>query len=252
MTDKKKNTYFASDFHLGVPDYASSRKREDKIVEWLNSIQNHLKELYLLGDIFDFWFEYKRVIPKGFIRIQGKLAELSDSGVKIYLFKGNHDLWMKDYFIKELNIEIIDEPLFKTIGEKKFYIAHGDGLGPGDIGFKFIKRIFIGKLNMWLFRWIHPDAGIKLANFFSGKSRMKNSIMDDTFLAEDEFLVQHARKVIENNDVDFLLFGHRHFPITYKLNDKSTYVNLGDMITHNTYAVFDGNELELKTFEPNT
>ena len=248
MSDKPGNIFFASDFHLGAPDYDSSRKREDKIVAWLNQIQPNLKELYLLGDVFDFWFEYKHVIPKGFIRLQGKLAELSDAGIKIYIFKGNHDLWMKDYFTKELNIEIIEKPIIKQFGNKSFYLAHGDGLGPGDLGFKFIKRIFIGKINKWLFRWLHPDIGITLANFFSGKSRVKNYVVNDSFLGEDEWLVQHARKVIEKHEVDFLLFGHRHYPKYYKLNDKSVYVNLGDMISHNTYAEFDGEFLELKTF----
>jgi UDP-2,3-diacylglucosamine hydrolase len=247
MSDLKPNIYFASDFHLGAPDYASSRKRENKITGWLDSIKKDAKELYLLGDIFDFWFEYRKVIPKGFIRLQGKLAELSDLGVKIYIFKGNHDLWMKKYFAEEINAEIIDKPIIKQIGSKIFYLAHGDGLGPGDRGFKFIKRIFVGKFNQFLFRCLHPDLGIKLASFFSGKSRVKNYKVNDHFYGEDEWLVIHSRKILETQAIDYFIYGHRHFPQLYPLNEQSTYLNLGDMITHNTFAVFDGEKIQLKT-----
>jgi len=247
MSDSKK-IYFASDLHLGAPDYKSSRNREKTFTDWLESIQLDASELYLLGDVFDFWFEYKYVVPKGYIRLLGKLAELSDSGIKISIFQGNHDLWMKDYFFKEFNAEIISHPIIRRFNDKIFYLAHGDGLGPGDNTYKMINRIFRGKINQKLFRWLHPDLGARLANFFSASSRLSHSENDFEFKNEDEALVKHSRQILENQHIDYFVYGHRHIPVEYSLSEKSKIIVLGDMFKNYSFAEFDDNTLELKYF----
>ena len=175
----QKKIYFVSDFHFGVPDTENSRKREDLFVRWLDSIKMDAEEIFLMGDLFDFWFEYKTVVPRGYTRLLGKLAEISDSGIKIHLFRGNHDMWAFDYLNKELQIEIHRDPEIKVFNNKVFYLAHGDGLGPGDRGYKFIKKVFQCRINQWLFRWIHPDIGIHLGLFWSKKSRYANQNRED-------------------------------------------------------------------------
>jgi UDP-2,3-diacylglucosamine hydrolase len=248
MSDNLAKIYFASDFHLGAPDMEASRKREKNIVNWLDSISD-ATELYLLGDLFDFWFEYNKVVPKGFVRLLGKLATMSDNGVKITIFLGNHDLWMKKYFTQELNATIVSEPIVKEFNGQKFYLAHGDGLGPGDHGYKFINKIFKSRFNQFLFKWLHPDIGIGLANYFSSKSRAIHYENDHLFHKEKEWLIIHSRNLLKQEHFDYFIYGHRHFPIKYQLGENSYYVNLGDWIQHFTYAVFDGSNLELKIFE---
>lgn len=244
-----KKIYFASDFHLGVPDAESSLIREKLLVRWLNEIRGDAAEIYLVGDLFDFWFEYDTAVPRGFTRFLGKLAELSDSGIPIHIFTGNHDMWMFDYLETELNITLHREPIIKEYSGKKFLIGHGDGLGPGDHGFKLIKQVFANKVSQWLFAKLHPDWGIKLAQFWSGRSRDNND--DAKFLGEDgEWLVQYAKKKLQTGHFDYFIFGHRHMPLYIKVGTDSLYINLGDWISHNTYAVFDGERLELKKFNP--
>jgi UDP-2,3-diacylglucosamine hydrolase len=210
-----------------------------------------LKSVYLVGDIFDFWFDYKTVVPKGFVRILGKLAELSDRGVELHLFTGNHDVWFFDYFEKELNAKIYRNPLEISIGNKNFFIAHGDGLGPGDYGYKFIKKIFRNPFCQWLFRWLHPDIGVSLANFFSKTSRASQD-EHKPFLGEDkEWLIIFANDQLKKSpDIDYFIFGHRHLAQDLVLkNGKSRYVNLGHWFGEGNYAVFDGQELYLKKFD---
>jgi len=248
--ENQKKIYFASDFHLGLPNYETSRLREDKIVRWLNSIKADAAEIFLVGDIFDFWFEYKTVVPKGFIRILGCLAEISDAGIPLHVFTGNHDLWMNDYLTSELNAKVYFEPRLFTLGNKQFYIGHGDGLGPGDYGYKRLKKVFTNPFCKWLFRWLHPDAGIQLANYFSAKSRAKTGTADEIFLGEDkEWLIIYTKQMAKKMDVDFFIFGHRHFAIDYVINEKKRYINLGDWIKLNTYGVFDGNSMQLLKWE---
>ena len=242
-----KKIYFASDFHLGAPNYEKSLAREKLIVQWLDSIKTDAAEIYLLGDLFDFWFEYKTTIPKGFIRFLGKLAELSDSGIPIHIFTGNHDMWMKNYLQQELNVPIYYEPITKIFNGKKFYLGHGDGLGPGDNGYKIIKKIFSNALCQWLFARIHPNLGMSIANSWSKHSRDNGD--DEVFRGvKNEWLAQYCKEVLEKEHFDYFIFGHRHLPLDIKLNDKSTYVNLGDWLSYFTYAVFDGEKLELKKF----
>lgn len=245
-----KKTYFASDFHLGVDARLTSQEREKQIVRWLEMAARDAEAIYLVGDIFDFWFEYKRVIPKGFTRLLGKLAELTDNGIPIYYFTGNHDMWVFQYFEEELGIPTYRAPIEREIGGKKFLIGHGDGLGPGDHGYKFLKKVFSNKLSQWVFARLHPNLGIHLGNYFSGTSRHKNK-ESATFLGEDqEWLCQYANESIQTKDIDYFVFGHRHIPIDRLLkNGKSRYINLGEWLSHNSYAVFDGENISLERFE---
>lgn len=242
-----KKVYFASDFHLGIPDRTTSLEREKRICAWLDGIKADAGLLYLVGDLFDTWFEYKNVIPKGYIRFLGKLAELSDGGLQIEAFTGNHDLWMLGYFEKELNIPVHHHPIEREINGKKFFIGHGDGLGPGDHGYKFIKKIFRNKACQWLFGILPPYIGMGIAGYFSRKSRAQTGQTDEVFLGEDkEWLVVYSKEMLQTAHYDYFVFGHRHLPLDIKLNDKSRYINLGDWIKYDSYAVFDGTDLVLK------
>ncbi|MEN9697145.1 MAG: hypothetical protein RLZ56_566 [Bacteroidota bacterium] len=245
-----KKIYFLSDFHLGAPNEVASRKREDRLVRFLNHAKQDAAAFFIVGDIFDFWFEYKTVVPKGFVRILGCLAQISDAGIPLHIFTGNHDLWMQDYFTKELNAQVYFEPHPFTLGGKQFLIGHGDGLGPGDYGYKRLKKIFTSPFCQWLFRWLHPDAGIRLANYFSAKSRVKTGAADEVFLGEDkEWLIIYTKEQAQKMQVDYFVFGHRHFAIDFPINEQSRYINLGDWIRLNTYGVFDGTQMQLLTWE---
>ena len=243
----KTKIYFASDFHLGVPTHAESLEREKKIISWLDEIKEDAKSIYLLGDIFDFWFEYKAVVPKGFVRLLGKLAELSDNGTDIFLIKGNHDLWMYDYLPKEVGVQIIKDKTILRENGKKIFLAHGDGLGPGDFGYKMIKKIFTNKMCQWLFTRLHPNFGLGIAHFWSKISRIANNKNPEQFLGEEkEWLVSYCKEKQKENPVDYYIFGHRHLPLEIEIDTKTKYINLGDWIHHNSYAVFDGENLILE------
>ncbi|HEY9561290.1 MAG TPA: UDP-2,3-diacylglucosamine diphosphatase [Anseongella sp.] len=244
----KTKIYFASDFHLGTPTHAKSREREDRIVRWLDLVQEDASAIYLLGDLFDFWFEYRTVIPRGFIRLQGKLAEIADKGIPLYFFTGNHDMWMFDYFTRELGVEIYREPVIREYNGKRFYIGHGDGLGPGDRRYKFLKRFFNSSLCQRLFACLHPDLGMGIAQRWSKSSRAAND-QKETFLGQDkEWLVIYAKELLKKEHFDYFVFGHRHLPLDIRISSGSRYVNLGDWLHYNSYAVFDGQDLELNYF----
>lgn len=249
MSKELKKIYFASDFHLGVPTYEESRAREKAIVEWLDYIEEDAEQVFLVGDIFDFWFEYKHSIPKGYIRLQGKLAQMVDKGIKVNFFIGNHDMWMFDYFEQEIGVKIYrKEQEFELLGTK-FFIGHGDGLGPGDRGYKFIKKVFANKFCQWCFARIHPNFGIGMANYWSRKSRAQEK-EPQQFLGEDkEWLVAYTREKSKIVDAKYFIFGHRHLPIEFDLPNGSKYINLGDWINHRTYGAFDGNEMKLLKWE---
>jgi len=242
--------YFASDFHLGAPSHDASLAREKRLVQWLDEIKPQAAALYLLGDVFDFWFEYRKAVPKGFVRFLGKIAEFTDHGIPVHFFAGNHDLWVFDYLPNETGMVIHRKPYRVTLGDKKFYLAHGDGLGPGDGTFKLLKKIFSNSLAQWLFARVHPNLGIGLAHKWSLGSRNEHATPDDFRGEENEMLVQHARQVLKQEYFDYLIFGHRHIVLDHPLNESSRYVNLGDWLHHFTYGVFDGNTLELKKFVP--
>jgi len=245
-----KKIYFASDFHLGVPDYQKSLDREKRIIRWLDEISCDASEIYLMGDVFDFWFEYRTVVPRGFVRLLGKLAQLSDQGVIIHFFTGNHDMWAFDYLQKEIGVRMYRNPIIREIHGKKFYLGHGDGLGPGDTGYKILKRFFASKACQWLFARMHPNASIALGKFWSGKSRKVNSLDDEKFLGEDkEWLAIHCRQVLQKEHIDYFIFGHRHLIIDMQVGENSRYVNLGEWIFKPAYAVFDGSRLEVIAFQ---
>jgi UDP-2,3-diacylglucosamine hydrolase len=244
-----KKIFFASDFHLGVPNPEESLKREKLIVAWLDSIKHEAHSIYLLGDIFDFWFEYKYTIPKGYIRLLGKLAELRDAGIPIFFFTGNHDMWMFGYFPDELGIPIYRDPQLLHIGSQKLLIGHGDGLGPGDHTYKFIKKFFNSPVCQWLFARLHPNLGFWIARTWSRKSRITNMKREEKFEGEEgEFLWVYCRELEKIKHHDFYIFGHRHLPLDLKVSESSRYINLGEWVHFNTYAVYDGTNVELKTF----
>lgn len=244
-----KKIYFASDQHFGAPNPAESKKRETHFIQWLDEIKNDCQILYLVGDLFDFWFEYKTVVPRGHVRLLGKLAELSDSGIKIHFFTGNHDMWVFDYLPEEIGMELHHEPIEREYNGKQFYIGHGDGLGPGDHGYKFIKKVFRNKLCQWLFARLHPNFGIGLANYFSRSSRAATGGNDKTYLGEEnEWLAIYAKEKLQEKHYDYFVFGHRHLPLDLTIGENSRYINLGDWISDFTYAIFDGSKLTLEEY----
>jgi len=252
MSSMDKKIYFASDFHLGAPTYSESLIREKKIVNWLEEIQNDAEEIYLVGDIFDFWFEYKHAIPKGFVRLQGKIAELTDRGIGIHFFTGNHDMWMFGYHEKELGVIIHREPIIVKAQGKTIFIGHGDGLGPGDRGYKFIKKVFENRFFQWCFARLHPNFGIGVANYFSKTSRAATGNDDEHFLGEnEEWLALYSKEVLKEREIDYFIFGHRHLPLQIEVGKNSFYYNLGDWLKYNTYGTLSNGEFSLKTYPTN-
>lgn len=247
MSESSRSTvYFASDFHLGAPDYERSLAREKKIVDWLDSVSKDASEIFLVGDIFDFWFEYKRAIPRGFVRLQGKIAEITDSGVPVHIFTGNHDMWIFDYLPKELGVQIHREPIVREFNGKKFYIGHGDGLGPGDRGYKFLKKVFRNRFCQWCFARLHPNFGIWLAEKSSKTSRAYTGNSDEVFHGEEkEWLVIYSKDQLKKEHFNYFIFGHRHLPLSISVGENSTYYNLGEWINYSTYLRVDENGAEL-------
>ena len=244
-----KKIFFLSDFHLGVPDAKSSSDREKLIVRFLEEIRHEAHTIFIVGDMFDFWYEYRKVVPRGFVRLLGKIAELTDAGIAIHFFVGNHDMWMKDYFQKELNVPVYFEPQEFLFNEKVFLIGHGDGLGPGDHGYKRLKKVFRNPVCQWLFGILPPAIGIGIADYSSRKSRAATGQTEEHFLGEEkEWLLIYCKDTLREKKIHFFVFGHRHLPIDYRLEDSSRYINLGDWISFFTYAVFDGTDMELKAY----
>lgn len=244
-----KKIYFLSDFHLGAPDHASSLEREKQVVRFLDSIRDEAAEIFFVGDMFDFWYEYRTVVPKGFVRLLGKLGELADAGIPLHFFVGNHDMWMRDYFQQEFNMPVYYGPMEFERNGKKLLIGHGDGLGPGDHGYKRLKKVFRNPVSKFLFGIFPPMMGMGLANYLSRRSRAQTGATEETFLGEDkEWLLIYCKEQLRKKKIDFFIFGHRHLPIDFRLNESSRYINLGDWIRYFSYAVFDGEKMELKSF----
>lgn len=252
-----KKIYFFSDAHLGIPDMESSRIREMKLVRFLDQIKKDALEIYILGDLFDFWFEYKTVIPKGFTRLLGKLAEITDSGIPIHFFRGNHDIWAFNYLNEELGMIIHRKPITKELLGKTFFLAHGDGLGRGDKGYKFLKWIFERKTNQWLFRWLHPDWGLAMGLFWSRRSRYANEARETKERIEpvqrsieNSRLPQFAKSLLQQGEkIDYFVMGHWHIVRNIELEKNSRFIFLGDWISRFSYGVFDGETFEMKYFE---
>ena len=246
-----KKIFFLSDFHLGTQDPATTRLQERKIVAFLEKIRSQACGVFILGDAFDFWYEYRKVVPKGYVRLLGKLAELTDEGIPVHFFVGNHDMWMKDYFLQELNVPVFHAPRRYSLFGKELLIGHGDGLGPGDHGYKFLRKIFRNPFCQWLFGILPPAIGMGIAHYFSRRSRVATGNADASFLgAEREWLIQYCYSVLQKEKFDFFVFGHRHLPIDYTLRPGSRYINLGDWIQYFTYAEFDGDNFVLRSVDP--
>lgn len=254
MESTKTSIYFASDFHLGIPDRQSSLIREQRLIRWLDMVKQDAEAIYLMGDLFDFWFEYKTVVPKGYTRLFSKLAEITGQGIPIHFFKGNHDFWAFDYLNEEAGVIIHDDIQEITLKGKNFFLAHGDGLGPGDHKYKLLKKIFLSKFNQFFFRWLHPDLGTKMGLYFSRGSRISKMIKHDKnekySLNDQEILMIFSREMAVKKPVtDYFVFGHRHIPTNIKLSENASCIILGDWVKHFSYGRFDGETFEIRYFD---
>ncbi|HZH72908.1 MAG TPA: UDP-2,3-diacylglucosamine diphosphatase [Mariniphaga sp.] len=246
---EKNKIYFISDVHLGAPALTNNKQRELLFAGWLDDIKHDVAELYLVGDIFDFWFEYKKVVPRGFTRILGRLADLTDSGIPVHFFTGNHDLWVFDYLKEETGLMIHYDELITTIRGKKFYIAHGDGLDPDDKGYLFLKKVFSNKKLQWIFARLHPNFAFNLAHRWSKSSRLSKLNRLEEFNVKNENMYRFAENYLETEWIDYFIFGHRHQMADVELKGSSRMILLGDWIKNFSYGVFDGNTFTLKKFE---
>ena len=242
--------YFVSDAHLGSRIVSNPREHEMRLVNWLDKVKKDAEAIFMLGDMFDFWFEYKTVMPKGYVRFLGKLAELVDSGIEIHFFTGNHDIWTFGYLENEVGLIVHRKPQTFELKGKKFYMAHGDGLYTEEKGFGLIRKIFHSRTCQKLFRLLPPEIGQNFGYAWSESNRKKIMHLDNKFLGEDrEPLVLFAKKYSETHDVDFMIFGHRHIELNLELKNKSRVVILGDFIGIFSFGVFDGENLWLETDE---
>jgi len=246
---EKGKIYFVSDVHLGAPALKDNREREILFAGWLDMIRSDVKELYLMGDIFDFWFEYKKVVPRGFNRVLGRIADMTDSGIPVWFFPGNHDLWISDYFPEELGITVVKDGLVKEIEGKKFFLAHGDGLDAGDKGYLLLKKVFTNKTMHWLFSRLHPNFALWLAHGWSKSSRLSKMGLEEDFVEENEGMFQFAKSYLNNEFIDYFIFGHRHRMVKTKLSENSNFVILGDWINNFSYGVYNGDKFELKIYK---
>jgi UDP-2,3-diacylglucosamine hydrolase len=243
-----KPIYFGSDFHLGTPNQAASLEREKRIVAWLDEVLEKGSELFLLGDVFDFWFEYKKAIPRGYVRLLGKLAEIADKGIPVHFFTGNHDMWTFGYLEQEIGLTLYRKPITIERQGKTLHIGHGDGLGPGDRSYKFLKNFFDSKLCQWMFARLHPNFSFGMAEWFSKGSRTSSQEEDKKFLGEKEWLAIYCKDFLETQAVDYFIFGHRHLPIEMELTKNSKYINIGEWLNYNSYGIMENGKLQLKYF----
>jgi len=241
--------FFASDFHLGLKTGSPPLDRERKVVGWLENIAPEADGIYLIGDIFDFWWEYKLVVPRGFTRFLGTVARITDSGIPVHFFSGNHDMWVSDYFTKECGVIMHTDPLTVSFNGKKFHIAHGEGLSTRNNAYKILLKIFRNKPLRVLYSALHPRIGVSIGHRWSLSSRLGKGISQE-FLGEDEEdLIRYAMLFPVDEKIDFFVFGHRHLAMTYKLRNNAEIFFLGDWIKHSSYAEWDGNNLTLKTLD---
>ena len=248
---ERHHIYFASDLHLGMPPAEDSLRREKLFVEWLEEIRKDARELWLLGDVFDYWFEYKKVVPRGFTRFLGTLASLSDDGVEIHLLPGNHDIWIFDYLPEEIKMQVHRASLRKDWNGQRFYLGHGDGLDPGDLGYRTLQRIFKNRVLQWFYARIHPNGSMAFAHWWSKKSRKKHGVLGSFMGVDKEHQLQFARKELAlHPDIEYFVFGHRHIPYDIRIAENSRVICLGDWIGNFTYGVFDGTAFRLEKFLP--
>ncbi len=241
-------TFFFSDIHLGLPNAEQSRLREQKLVALIDELKHDAEQFFFVGDIFDFWWEYKYVVPRGYVRFLGKIAELTDSGIPVCFFTGNHDIWMKNYLTDELGIQLIYKDLDLIIQNKKIYIAHGDGLGPGDKSYKFLKKVFTNKTLQWLFSRLHPNFAFSLAYTWSHGRRKKEQYIK--FEGQDkELLFLYANELLKKTHYDYLIFGHRHIPLIQELTSDSKIANIGEWVHKFTFLELSDGNIFLKTYK---
>ncbi|MBN1925805.1 MAG: UDP-2,3-diacylglucosamine diphosphatase [Prolixibacteraceae bacterium] len=244
-----KITYFVSDVHLGSPALKNNSEREKLFVSWLNDAAKDAREIYLLGDIFDFWYEYKKVVPRGFVRTLGKIAEITDSGIPVHFFTGNHDVWVYDYLPSETGVTLHRGPLVKSINGKTFYLAHGDGLDPKEKGYLMLKRLFTSKTAQFFFSQLHPNIALWFGHQWAKQSRIaKGTEAETTNDIEKEANVLFAQNYIKNKKVDYFIFGHRHILVNKEIDLNCQLFFLGEWLNYYSYAVFDGDKVELKIY----
>lgn len=249
MSNTRSKTYFISDLHLGA-QYLDTRQCEQRVIRWLDTIKHDAARLILVGDILDYWFEYRHVVPRGYVRFLGKLAELSDSGVEIHWFTGNHDIWIFDYLPTEIGVIVHRTHTTMDIDGHTFFIAHGDDVGERKRSFRFIQWLFRNKVAQWCYSWVHPDLTMKLAHSWSSSSRKKNEKEKyERFRGEEkEPLVKFAKEYVKEHDVEYLIFGHRHILLDLMISRQNRVIILGDWIKNFSYAVFDGERLTVDIF----
>jgi UDP-2,3-diacylglucosamine hydrolase len=245
---EKGKIYFVSDVHLGAPALTNNHERELLFASWLDSIKDDVEELYLMGDIFDFWWEYKKVVPRGFTRILGRIADLTDNGIPVYFFPGNHDLWVFDYLPTELGVKVHHQQIVKEIKGKKFCLAHGDGLDASDVGYNRLKKIFTNKKLQWLFSRLHPNFALQIAHKWSKSSRTAKFEKEDEFNVNVDGMYKFAEGFLKNESIDYFIFGHRHQMVNSPMNESTRFVLLGDWIKNFSYGSFDGEKFELKKY----
>ncbi len=260
MLSNAKKIFFTSDHHFGIPDRNRSLEREKRFVRWLDQHAPEMEELYIMGDLFDFWFEYKTVVPRGYALLLGRLAELRQQGIPVHYFRGNHDMWTFRYFEEELGFLMYREPVIRELHGKRFFLAHGDGLGPGDYGYKFIKKVFENPVNQWLFRLIHPDISMAFALYWSRKSRYSNITREDKERADGlhqntewlktKRLPQFAASILNTDpSIDYFVFGHWHLPVNLQLNEKTRCMVIGDWLKFFTYLEYSDQQLVHKNWD---
>lgn len=243
-----KKAYFASDFHLGLYPYDKSAQREKVIVKWLDVIKKDAGALFLVGDVFDYWYEYRKVTARGFVRFLGKICEFTDNGIPVYFFTGNHDVWVFDYLPSETGVKVFYNPIEIEINDKTFLIGHGDGVGPNDNNYKILRKIFHNKLLQFLFSRLHPNFTYWLGHSWSKHSRYSKGLFEEFYGMDKEFNILFAKDYLTQKHIDYFVFGHRHIPMDIKLSENSKLFNLGEWIFSNTYAIYDGNNMELTSF----
>lgn len=248
MSEKGK-IYFVSDVHLGAPALNNNRERELLFTRWLDEIKDDISELYLMGDIFDFWYEYKKVVPRGFTRVLGRIADFSDRGIPVHFFTGNHDLWVFNYLTEETGAMVHHKEIIKEIRGKKFFLAHGDGLDKSDTGYLLLKRLFTNKTLQWLFSRLHPNFAFWLAHKWSASSRLSKSDIEADFMVNQDGMYKFAADFLTSTPLDYFVMGHRHQLALAKMNEKTTFVLLGEWIGTFSYGVFDGEKFELKKYK---
>jgi UDP-2,3-diacylglucosamine hydrolase len=246
--ERTKKIYFISDVHLGAPALKDNAEREKRFAGWLSEVSRDAAAIFLMGDIFDFWFEYKKVVPRGFTRVLGKISEITDQGIPVHFFTGNHDIWVFDYLPEETGMEIHRDSYTTELMGKRFYLAHGDGLDENDKGYLLLKKIFTNRLLQWLFARLHPNFAFSLAHRWSKSSRLSKK--ETGFNAEEEGMFRFATAVLEKEHFDYFVFGHRHRMADIPMKDRTRFILLGEWIRTFSYGVFDGEKFELKKYKP--